>query len=156
MPYDAARILSKQAATIHRILVQNLSKNHSKIDEFLCMAGIQPHDPSKIRSRAPQGRPKEDSGAPQEGPGPLPRGLGSSPGPSQTLKLGPSWSKMPPSWSRVGSWEPSWSHLGLPGLPPGPPGTLQGPPGPARDPPGSPTDPLDRLLRGRFCVYSRV
>ena len=65
-------------------------------------------------------------------------------------QLEPSWPpvgpKLPPSWPLVGSWEQSWSHLGLqalsrypkasPGISQGPPkdlpGTLQGPP---RDPP---------------------
>ena len=61
------------------------TKNRSKIDGFSCMAGIQPHDPSKIGPRPPRTNPKEGSGGPQEGPRPLPSGLGSSPGPSRTL-----------------------------------------------------------------------
>ena len=118
-------------------------KNRSEIDEISCAAGIQPHDPSKIGSRASRGSPKEGSEAPQEGPGPLPSGLGSGPGPSRTLKLAPSLPKLVPSWTQVGSWEPSWGHLWPPGLPPGPTGTLQGLPGPS----GSPTDPPDRCQR---------
>ena len=75
-------------------------------------------------------------------------------------QLEPSWPpvgpKLPPSWPLVGSWEQSWSHLGLPALsryPKGPsrdlPGTSQGPPrdlpgtlqGPSRDPPGCLQEP---------------